>query len=188
MAFFSARGLGCGNNKSRGNAMSTAAASAADKPIATMADVEAYERTPLQQRLTATNIYDMLRQVAERYPDKPAIHYIATGTADDPVTTYSYKQFIRRITQSANLFRSLGAGPDDVVSLVMPILPETFFCLWGAETGAIGNPINHYLEPAQLAGIMNEAKTKILVTCDPSIVPDIWPKIEKIRGQIPSLK
>jgi fatty-acyl-CoA synthase len=172
--------------------MSTAtapnAASAADRPIGTVADVEAFERTPLQQRLSAQNIYDMLRQVAERYPDKPAIHYIATGTADDPVTTYSYRQFIRRITQSANLFRSLGAGPDDVVSLLMPIMPETFFCLWGAETGAIGNPINHYLEPAQIAGIMNEAKTRILVTCDPSIVADIWPKVEKIRHQIPTLK
>lgn len=171
----------------------TASSAAAEtKPaaprIATRADIEAFERTPLQQRLDATNVYDMLRQVAARFPDKPAIHSIATGTADDPATTYSYKDFVRRITQSANMFRALGAGPDDVVSLVMPILPETFFCLWGAETAAIGNPINHYLEPAQIAGIMNEAKTRILVTCDPSIVPDIWPKIEKIRDQIPSLK
>ncbi len=163
--------------------------SAATAPISTLADVEAYEKTPLKERLGGVeNIYDMLSAVARRYPDKPAIHHIATGTADDPVTTYTYKQFIRRITQSANLFRSLGAGPDDVVSLLVPILPETFFCLWGAESAAIGNPINHYLEPAQIAGIMNEAKTKILVTCDPSIVADIWPKIEKIRGQIPSLK
>jgi fatty-acyl-CoA synthase len=163
-------------------------AAAADKPISTLADVEAFEKTPLDRRLGAQNVYDMLRDVAARYPDKQAILSIATGTADDPVTSYSYKQFIRRITQSANLFRSLGAGPDDVVSLLMPILPETFFCLWGAEASAIGNPINHYLEPAQIAGIMNEAKTKILVTCDPSIVADIWPKVDKIRHQIPSLK
>ncbi|MEO8558819.1 MAG: acyl-CoA synthetase [Rhodospirillales bacterium] len=158
-------------------------------PIATLADVEAYEKTPLKTRLHGVeNIYDMLSAVAQRHPDKPAIHYIATGTADDPVVTYTYKQFMRRITQSANLFRSLGAGPDDVVSLILPILPETFFCMWGSESAAIGNPINHYLEPAQIAGIMNEAKTKILITCDPSIVADIWPKIEKIRGQIPTLK
>lgn len=157
-------------------------------PFASLADVEQFEKVPYQQRITASNVYDLLRQTAQKRPDKPAIHYLPRGTADDEAVTYSYRQFIERITQSANFFRALGAGPDDVVSLVMPILPETFFCLWGAETACIANPINHFLEAAQIVGIMAEAKAKILVTCDPSIVPDIWPKLADIRAKVPSLQ
>ncbi len=157
-------------------------------PFASLADVEEFEKTPHLARIAATNVYDLLQQTAARHPDKPAIHYLPTGAADDTPVTYSFRQFIERITQSANLFRALGAGPDDVVSLVMPILPETFFCLWGAETAAIANPINHYLEAAQIAGIMAEAKARILVTCDPSIVADIWPKLADIRAKVPTLQ
>ncbi|MGE3906062.1 MAG: acyl-CoA synthetase, partial [Reyranellaceae bacterium] len=157
-------------------------------PFASLADVVQFEKTPYRQRITASNVYDLLRQTALKQPDKPAIHYLPKGTADDEAVTYSYRQFIDRITQSANFFRALGAGPDDVVSLVMPILPETFFCLWGAETACIANPINHFLEAAQIVGIMAEARAKILVTCDPSIVPDIWPKLADIRAKVPSLQ
>lgn len=157
-------------------------------PFASLAEVEEFEKTPYLQRITATNVYDLLRQTAQQHADKPAIHYLPQGTAEDTPVTYSFRQFIERITQSANLFRALGAGPDDVVSLVMPILPETFFAMWGAETAAIANPINHYLEAAQIAGIMAEAKARILVTCDPAIVPDIWPKLADIRAKVPTLR
>jgi fatty-acyl-CoA synthase len=157
-------------------------------PFASLAEIEQYEKTPYQQRISATNVYDLLKQTAEKYADKPAIHYLRNGTADDPAISYTYRQFLERITQSANFFRALGAGPNDVVSLVMPILPETFFSMWGAETAAVANPINHYLEAAQIAGIMAEAKARILVTCDPSIVSDIWPKLADIKAKVPTLQ
>ncbi|MDF3073686.1 MAG: hypothetical protein K0S54_1353 [Alphaproteobacteria bacterium] len=157
-------------------------------PFASLAEVEEFEKTPYEKRISATNVYDLLRQTAARFPDRPAIHYLPKGTADDPAVSYSYRQFLERITQTANMFRALGAGPNDVVSLVMPILPETFFSMWGAETAAIANPINHYLEATQIIGIMAEAKAKILVTCDPSIVADIWPKLADIKKQVPTLQ
>ena len=157
-------------------------------PFASLAEVEEFEKTPYLERIAATNVYDLLKRTADRHPDKPAIHHLPTGAADEPTVTYTYRQFIERITQSANMFRALGAGPDDVVSLVMPILPETFFALWGAETAAIANPINHYLEASQIVGIMAEAKAKVLVTCDSSIVPDIWPKLADIKAKVPTLR
>jgi len=157
-------------------------------PFASLAEVEEFEKTPYRQRIAATNVYDLLKQTAEKHANKPAIHYLPKGTADDEAITYTYRQLIQRITQSANMFRALGVGPNDVVSLVMPIMPETFFCMWGAEAAGIANPINHYLEASQIAGIMAEAKAKVLVTCDPSIVDDIWPKLADIRAKVPTLK
>jgi len=157
-------------------------------PFASLADIEQFEKTPYLERVTASNVYDMLEQTCERSPDRPAIHFLPKGTADDPAVTYSFVQLLEKITQSANMFRALGAGPNDVVSLVMPIMPETFFSMWGAEAACIANPINHYLEASQIVGIMAEAKAKILVTCDPSIVADIWPKLADIKKKVPTLQ
>lgn len=157
-------------------------------PFATLRDVEQFERTPLADRLQATNIYDALKQGAARNPDGLALRFLTAPTADAPCRDVTFGQFMARITQSANLFQSLGIGPEDVVSLLMPIVPESFFCLWGAEVAGIANPVNYLLEPAQLIGILSEAKAKVLVCCDPSIVPDIWPKVEAIRRQLPTLK
>ena len=58
------------------------------------------------------------------------------------------------ITQTANLFRALGIGEHDTVSLMMPIVPEAGICLFGAETAGIGNPINPLLEIDYLEAIM----------------------------------
>ena len=157
-------------------------------PFATMRDIEEFERTPLAQRLAFGNIYDALMAAAQRNPDRLAIRFLSSGEPGAPSRDVSWRDYARKITQSANLFHALGIGPDDVVSLMMPILPESFFCLWGAETAGIANPINYLLEPAQLVGILNEARTRVLVCADPSIVPDIWPKVQVIRAQVPSLK
>ncbi|HYM04849.1 MAG TPA: acyl-CoA synthetase [Stellaceae bacterium] len=151
-------------------------------------DIAAIERVPAAERLLGGNVYEAIGRIAARLPNKPAIHYLPTGAADDPGITYTYRQFFARITQTANLLHDLGVGPRDVVSLLLPILPETFFMLWGGEAAGISNPINPYLETPHILGILKEAGTKVLVGCDPSILPDIWPKVEAARRELPGLK
>ena len=70
----------------------------------------------------------------------------------------------------------------------MPGVPETFFALWGAEIAAVANPVNYFLNASQIAGIMKEAGAKALIAADPSLFPDIWPKVEEIRAAMPGLK
>ncbi len=101
--------------------------------------------------------------------------------------TLSHRQFLARVTQTANMLHDLGVGPDDVVSLMLPLLPQSFFALFGAEAVGIANPVNPLLEPGQIAEILRAAGTQVLVTLGPGRASDIWEKVQRIRGELPDL-
>lgn len=84
--------------------------------------------------------------------------------------------------------KDLGLGPNDVVTYVLPNLPQTHFVLWGAEAAGIANPINPLLEPETIKEICTSAGTKILVALGDMPGTDIWQKIDSIRKEIPSLE
>ena len=88
-----------------------------------------------------------------------------------------------RVTQAANMFHALGVGKDDVVSFLLPLLPDAFVTLFGAEAAGIANPVNPLLEPHQIAEILEAARTTVLVALGPMPGTDIWQKVEQVRGQ-----
>ncbi|MBS0521646.1 MAG: acyl-CoA synthetase [Proteobacteria bacterium] len=156
--------------------------------IRTHADIIALEQVPVTERISAGNVFELLKETAAANADRLAIRYLA-GTGDgDPVRDVTFAEMLRHTIQAANLLRAEGIGPDDTVTLLMPGLPETFFALWGAEIAAVANPVNYFLDASQIAGIMKEAGAKALIAADPSIFPDIWPKVEKIQAALPGLK
>lgn len=150
--------------------------------IATLDDVAALERVPFAERQPARSIYDMLCAVAARFPDKPAFRSLDKGLPDEPTRDMSYARLARQITQAANLFRSLGVGPTQSVSLLMPIAAETFVAMFGAQVAGMANPINVMLEPEHIVALLKEARCRVLVAPDPDLAPGLWPKIEAIRA------
>ncbi len=156
--------------------------------VRTLADIEALERVPLGERIQQQNVLELLQEAARKYSRGVAIRYL-TGTGPEAeVEDVNFYQLLRRTIQTANLLRSQGIGHDDVVTLLMPSVPQTFYALWGAQIVAVANPVNYFLEASQIAGIMKEAGAKALIAADPSIFPDIWPKVDAIRAAIPDLK
>ncbi|MBM3622630.1 MAG: acyl-CoA synthetase [Alphaproteobacteria bacterium] len=156
--------------------------------VRTLADIEALERVPLGERIQQQNVLELLQEAARKYSRGVAIRYLAGTGPDAEVEDVNFYQLLRRTIQTANLLRSHGIGHDDVVTLLMPSVPQTFYALWGAQIVAVANPVNYFLEASQIAGIMKEAGAKALIAADPSIFPDIWPKVEAIRAAIPDLK
>ncbi len=156
--------------------------------ISTQADIDALERVPVNERIRHANVADLLRDTAAQNADRVAFRYLSGTGPSDPVRDITYAELLRRVTQTANLLHAHGVGPDDVVTLLMPSVPETFFALWGAEIAAIANPVNYFLDATQIAGIMKEAGAKALIAADASIFPDIWPKVDAIRAAMPDLK
>ena len=156
--------------------------------LATQDALRAFEQTPYDERIAAQSTYEALQLGAARDPDAPAIHFLPNADPDEAPVTISYRQFIGRVTQSANLFTSLGVGPQDVVSLLLPLLPQSFFTLFGAEAVGIANPVNPLLEPVQIAEILRAANTKVLVTLGPAEGSDIWEKVQRVREELPGLK
>ena len=86
------------------------------------------------------------------------------------------------------MFHALGAEKGDAISFMLPLLPDAFVTLFGAEAAGIANPVNPLLEPHQIAEILEAANTKILVALGPMPGTDIWQKVEQIRPQLKHLK
>jgi fatty-acyl-CoA synthase len=156
--------------------------------FATDADVRAFEQTPYSDRIAAASTYEALKLGAAHNPDAPAIQFLANAEPTDTPAVISYRDFIARVTQAANMFYALGVGPNDVVSFLLPLLPEAFITLFGAEAAGIANPVNPLLEPHQIAEILEAARTTVLVTLGPVPGSDIWQKVDKVRGQLKHLK
>ncbi len=161
----------------------------ATRPVlASDADVRALEATPWEQRIDAASTFDALRIGAAFNPEAAAIQFLPTADPAEPVLVLSHAQFMARVTQAANLFGSLGVGSGDVVSLLLPLLPQSFYALFGAQAAGIANPVNALLEVHQLAEILRAANTKVLLALGPTPGSDIWDKVERLRKQVPSLR
>ncbi|MDE2376856.1 acyl-CoA synthetase [Bradyrhizobium sp.] len=156
--------------------------------LLTDADVRAIENTPYAERIAAASTYEAIRLGAARNPEAPAIQFLPNADPADTPLTISHRDFFARVTQAANMFGALGAGKDDVISFMLPLLPDAFVTLFGAEAAGIANPVNPLLEPHQIAEILEAAKTTILVALGPMPGTDIWQKVEQIRPQLKHLK
>lgn len=156
--------------------------------IRTQADIAELEKVPVTERIKHKNVLDLLQHAAAENAGRVAIRYLSGTGPSDPVRDIGFDEVLARTIEVANLLHAHGIGPDDTVTLLMPSVPETFFALWGAEIGAVANPVNYFLAASQIAGIMKEAGAKALIAADASIFPDIWPKVEEIRKAMPELK
>ena len=152
------------------------------------ADVCAFEQTPYAGRIAARSTYEALQLGGAIDPDAPAIHFLRTGEPDEVPVTMSHRQFMGRVNQTANLLHDLGVGPGDTVSLMLPLIPQNCFALFGAEAAGIANPVNPLLEPYQIAEILRAAGTKVLVALGPTPGVDIWQKVQRVRPELPALR
>ena len=155
--------------------------------LSTPSAQRAFEATPYADRIAARSTYEALRIGASANPDAPAIKFLPNADPDEAPIVFGHAQFLARVTQAANAFHALGVGKDDVVSLLLPLLPQAFYTLYGAEAAGVANPVNPLLEPYQLVEIMRAADTRVLVVLGPMPGSDIWEKVQRIRAELPSL-
>ena len=133
--------------------------------FATKADVRAIEdEMPWEARERPETVYQMLRQTAKAFPDRPAISYQLFSGPDDKAQTLSWQQFHDQVCQAANLYRSLRINEADVVAMVLPNCLETAVATIGGMVAGIVNPINPLLEPEQIGAILRETNAKVVVT------------------------
>ena len=153
-----------------------------------LAIVQAFERVSYEDRIAAASTYEAIKIGAAHNPDAPAIQFLATPSHEDTPLIITHGQFVARVTQAANMFHSLGVGPGDVVSFLLPLIPQSFFTLFGAEAAGIVNPVNPLLEVHQITEILAAAGTKVIVALGPTTGTDIWEKVLKVRGELKCLK
>jgi fatty-acyl-CoA synthase len=115
----------------------------------TIEAVEKFEKTPQTEQFSYTDSYNLICQSAARFGDAIALEFILQGLRDEPSQSTSFTELSQQITRTANCLHQLGISPEDAVSIVLPILPQTHFATWGAQAAGIANPINPMLDAEQ---------------------------------------
>ncbi len=157
--------------------------------FATLADTrEIQAEMPWDQRPLPRTIYGLLGKTAGAYGQRPAISFQITSGQNDKAETLSWADFHAKVTQAANLFRSLGIGESDVVAYVLPNCNETAITLIGGTVAGIAAPINPLLEPAQMAAILNEVGAKVVVTLKAFPKTDVAQKVAEALMDAPAVE
>ncbi|SMO79561.1 acyl-CoA synthetase [Paracoccus laeviglucosivorans] len=157
--------------------------------FATVADREAVEaEMPYDRRDLPASIYQMLGRTRERFPNRPAISFQLLSDPRSKAVTLSWNDLHERVTETANLFRTLGIGPTDVVAYLLPNAIETPVVLLAGATAGIVNPINPLLDPEQIAAILRETGAKVLVTLKPFPKSDVAHKAAQAVALAPNVK
>lgn len=156
--------------------------------MATIADKIEVEQIPLAERLSASNIYELLSETAAKHPNRSAVSFQIKSGEGDKAETFNWTQYKAAVTQAANLFRSLGVGRNDVVAYLLPNCNETAIALTGGSTAGIVNPVNPLLEGEQIGDILAETGAKVLVTLAPFPKTDVAEKAAIALKRAPNVK
>ena len=133
--------------------------------FATAADRDAVEaEMTYRNRDLPQTVYQMLSRTRERFPTRPAMGFQILSAPRSKSVVLNWNELHERVTEAANLFRSLGIGPRDVVAYLLPNALETPIVLLAGATAGIVNPINPLLDAEQIAAILRETGARVLVT------------------------
>ena len=81
--------------------------------------------------------------------------------------TVTYAELLRDVCKFANVLKSLGVKPGDVVSIYMPLTPELVVAMLGcARIGAIHSVIFAGFSAEAIADRNNDAQARMMVTAD----------------------
>lgn len=155
--------------------------------IANRHDLEAAEANGLPADLPAST-YEMIQRGAGINPDAPALSFFLGIDEHRRPETWSYRELLARITQTANFLNRIGVRKDSVVAFVLPNLPETHFVIWGGQAAGIVAALNPLLEGPALAELLNAAGAQVLVTLAPFPGTDLWAKLQPHLASIASLR
>lgn len=156
--------------------------------IRSLADIEAIEQIPLEQRDLPNSTYQLIQRSAQRCPAATALTFLLQGTDDEQPYRLNYREFFEKITQTANAFHRLGIGKEQVVSLLLPNLPHTHYSIWGGEAAGIVNAINPLLDAEHILELIKAAKSEVLVTLAPFPGTELWDKVAAMGDQLAHLK
>lgn len=157
-------------------------------PFANLSDVEKFEATAIEDWVPYQNIYEAFCDTVAAVSDKPAIIALPPGDPMADGVTITYGQLLSRVNQTANLFLSVGLQPDETVTYMLPLCPQAYFTMLGAEAVGIVNSVNPLLEPEHILGIAKAANATVLIATGRALSPELWEKAEYVIERMPSLK
>ncbi len=132
--------------------------------------------------------YGTLSRTAAAHGGRDALTFQILSDPASKKETLSWRGLKDKVTQTANLLRSLGVGPTDVVAYLLPNCNEAVLTYLGGQVAGIVNPINPLLDPEQIAAILRETNAKVLVTLKGFPKTDVPQKAAAAVALAPNVK
>ena len=159
------------------------------KPISTIEDIVALERQPYDELVPARNLYQLFEANALLHPERPALTVMRTGDLEEAAVQFSHRELLGNISQSANLFRSLGVTADTgAVAFLCPALPQMPAALLGAQIAGVASTINYLLTVDAVTDLLIAEHAEVLVIPAEADDPEIWRKANAVMERVPSLR
>ena len=143
---------------------------------------------PWASRDVPVTLFGMLSDTAAKFPDHKAVSYQIFSGPKDKAETFTWRELKAKTAQTANMLRSMGIGPTDVVAYVLPNCNEAILTMLGGATAGIVNPINPLLDPEQIASILRETGAKVVVTLRAFPKTDVADKVASAVAHAPGVK
>ncbi|MDP4032059.1 MAG: acyl-CoA synthetase [Pseudorhodobacter sp.] len=158
--------------------------------FASLADIRAIEAEAANwgERDVPRTMYQFVTAARDRFGSRPAVSFQLLSGPQDKAKTLTWAELHGRVTQAANLFRSLGVSEKDVVAFVLPNSLETVITLLGGAVAGIVNPINPLLEPEQISAILRETGAKVVVTLKAFPKTELAQRVGEAVKHAPSVK
>jgi fatty-acyl-CoA synthase len=133
-----------------------------------------------------SSVYSLLANAAARAPQATAITFLPSMESEPIRLTHG--AFLARLHRMARLFRGLSVARGDVITLLVPNIPDAVVALWAAEAVGIAHPVNTLLRAQDIAAIMRAAGSRVLVALGPQAGSDLWEKAVAAARETPDLR
>jgi fatty-acyl-CoA synthase len=156
-------------------------------PVQSLQEIRQIEHTPLSQDMPWDSTYAMIRETALACADRPALTMLHTGQVGGPSTTWTYRDLLQGIHQTANLLFQLGLRSTDVVAVLLPGGLAYHLALWGGEAAGIVQPLNPLLSDDKLASLLQASGAQVLIAHGVDDDSQMRSKALHLQSQCPAL-
>src|SRR5580704_2184115 len=165
----------------------TADAELLARPLRTLADIEAIELTPLDERLAVIDFSQRIAlALAARDPADAALFYVPDGDVGREAQRVSFAQLRDNIARNAALLRAHGITRRDAVAILLPNVPQLYWAVLGAMAAGIAFPINWMLEPPAMLRLIKDSGAKAIIALGPTPGFRIWESVTTIASDLPA--
>lgn len=111
---------------------------------------------PLGFEVPDVSMFGMLKITAENQPESLAYEYFGTQC--------SYNELVRKIEKISGAYHSIGVRKGDIVTIIMPNIPEAVISIYALNRiGAVANILHPLSAQEEIKNHINRVKSKVLL-------------------------
>jgi fatty-acyl-CoA synthase len=152
--------------------------------FADASDVAAFEAVPWEQRLTAHDLFSLFERAADAWGSARALRFLPGGLADDEPIDLTFAELLARVYATANALRESGVREGETTAFLLSSGPEALCTFWAGQAAGMVAPVNHLLEPEQIAALLRAMRARVVVVDSASVPGGTWEKGQALKASL----